>query len=175
VLRYASKLIFAMGVAAAPTATLHAAGPDVARGQYMVQVMGCTDCHTPGHLLGQPDMTKYLGGSNVGFAVPGYGVFVGPNLTPDKQTGLGNWTIEQIATAITTGKRPDGRMLAPIMPWQGFSHLTQPDSLAIAAYLQSLPPVSNKVPGPFGPADTPSVLVMSVQPGDVYSKLPQPK
>jgi mono/diheme cytochrome c family protein len=168
------------GVAAAlpilsPIVSAHAADPQVARGQYLVHVAGCTDCHTPGSLLGDPDTAKYLGGSDVGFAIPGHGVFVGPNLTPDKATGLGSWTAEQIVTAITTGKRPDGRMLAPVMPWQGFSQLTKLDAMAIAAYLKSLPPISNKVPGPFGPNETPAVLVMSVQPGDVYARLPHPK
>jgi hypothetical protein len=51
-------------------------------------------------------MTRYLGGSDVGFEVPGLGVFVAPNLTPDTDTGLGAWTREQIVTAIRTGVRP---------------------------------------------------------------------
>ncbi len=174
-LRYGSIILLATALAAASITPLHAADRQVARGQYLVEVAGCSDCHTPGGLLGQPDATRYLGGSDVGLAIPGHGVFVGPNLTPDKQTGLGSWSAEQIAAAITSGKRPDGRMLAPVMPWQDFSHLTRSDALAIAAYLKSLPPIGNKVPGPFGPAETPSVLVMSVQPGDVYAKLPQPK
>ena len=147
----------------------HAADPQVERGKYLATIGGCTDCHTPGNFLGHPDMTRYLGGSDVGFGAPGMGVFVGPNLTPDKETGLGKWSAQQIVTAITTGKRPDGRMLAPAMPWRGLSVLTTPDALAIAAFLKSLPPVSNKVPGPFGPSETPTVFVMSVQPGAAYA------
>jgi mono/diheme cytochrome c family protein len=152
----------------------HAAETQVERGKYLVAVVGCGDCHTPGFFFGKPDMTKYFGGSDVGFAMPGLGVFVGPNLTPDKETGLGKWTKEQIVTAITKGERPDGRMLAPIMPWNDFAHLTKADALAIVAYLQSLPPVHNKVSGPFGPTEKPTVFVMSVQPGDVYDGLPKP-
>ena len=72
-------------------------------------IAGCSDCHTPGALLGAPDMKRYLGGSDVGFAIPGEGVFVGENLTPDKETGLGAWTSEQIIAAIRTGKTPEGR------------------------------------------------------------------
>lgn len=72
-------------------------------------------------------------------------------------------------TVITTGERPDRRVLAPSMPWRGFANLTKPDAMAIAAYLKSLPPIANKVPGPFGATDQPSVLVMSVQPGPAYS------
>jgi len=146
----------------------------VARGKYLVTIGGCTDCHTPGHFLGHPDMARYLGGSDVGFAIPGQGVFVAPNLTPDKKTGLGTWTTQQIVTAITTGVRPDGRILVPIMPWRAFARLTPRDARAIALYLKSLPPVVHKVAGPFGPKDTPDVLVMAVLPGPVYAKLPGP-
>jgi len=146
----------------------------VARGKYLVMVGGCSDCHTPGHLIGHPDNSKFLGGSDVGFAIPGLGVFPGRNLTPDKETGLGSWTTEQIAAAITRGKRPDGRTLAPAMPWAALAGLTRYDARAIAAYLKSLPPVNNKVAGPFGPDDKPTVLVISVQPGEVYSGLPKP-
>jgi len=162
-------------VAAAPVAAAHAADAQVERGKYLVTFGGCGDCHTPGHFLGHPDTTRYLGGSDVGFALPDAGVFVGPNLTPDKETGLGNWTAEQIAAAITTGTRPDGRMLAPVMPWRDFAYLTKSDALAIAAYLKSLPPVSHKVAGPFGPGVAPSVFVMTVLPGEVYEGLPKPK
>lgn len=155
-----------------PQATAQSA--QVKRGGYLVDVGGCNDCHTPGSFLGKRDTTRLLGGSDVGFAIPGMGVFVGPNLTPDKDTGLGNWTSEQIITAIRTGKRPDGRMLAPVMPYNDFAHLTKDDALAIAAYLKSLPAISNKTPGPFGPADKPNVLVMTVLPPDVYNGLPSP-
>jgi mono/diheme cytochrome c family protein len=145
------------------------------RGKYLAQIIGCTDCHTPGTFLGHPDMTNYLGGSDVGFAVPGLGVFVAPNLTSDKETGLGNWSMQQIIAAITTGVRPDGRTLAPIMPVQDFKHLTKQDAQAIAAYLKSLPPISHQVPGPFPAGETPSVFVMAVMPGDVYAGLSKPK
>jgi len=125
---------------------------------------GCNDCHTPGYFLGKPDMARYLGGSDVGFAIPGLGVFVGRNLTPDKETGLGAWSTAQIVAALTTGKRPDGRELAPIMPWRAFAGLTKSDAIAIAKFLQSLKPVKNAVPGPFGPTEKPTTLVMKVVP-----------
>lgn len=150
-------------------ASAQAADSQVERGKYLVLISGCSDCHTPGNFLGHPDMTRFLGGSDVGFAIPGLGVFTGPNLTSDKETGLGKWTAQQIVAAVTTGTRPDGRILAPSMPWRGFANLTPADAMAVAAYLQSLPPVSNKVPGPFGPNETPDVFVMSVQPGPVFA------
>ena len=52
-------------------------------------------------------MARFLGGSEVGFEIPGVGVFHGPNLTPDKATGLGDWTDAQIVAAIQKGQRPD--------------------------------------------------------------------
>ena len=88
----------------------------IARGRYLVTLAGCSDCHTPGALLGSPDMKRYLGGSDVGFEIPGAGIFVGQNLTPDKETGIGSWSSDQIVTAIRTGKTPDGRDLSPVMP-----------------------------------------------------------
>jgi mono/diheme cytochrome c family protein len=141
-----------------------AADPGVERGKYLVSIAGCNDCHTPGYFLGKPDMARFLGGSEVGFEIPGLGVFHGPNLTPDKETGIGSWTDEQILTALQKGARPDGRMLAPIMPWHAFANLTPEDARAIVAYLRSLPPVKNKVPGPFGPTEQATGFVMRIVP-----------
>lgn len=146
----------------------------VARGRYLVVIAGCSDCHTPGALLGAPDMKRYLGGSDVGFAIPGQGVFVGQNLTPDKETGIGSWTSEQIIAAIRTGKTPEGKGLNPVMPYAAFSHLTDDDAQAIAAYLKSLPPVSNKVKY-FGPNEPVTINVSAVLPPAVYNSLPASK
>lgn len=123
----------------------------IARGRYLVSFAGCNDCHTPGSLTGMPDMTMALSGGNVGFFMPGMGYFFPPNLTPDA-TGLGAWSEAEIVTAIRTGARPDGRQLAPIMPWMGLANLTDEDANAIAAYLKSLAPIANQVPAPT-PAD----------------------
>lgn len=147
------------------------------RGKYLATIGGCVDCHTPGYFFGKPDMTRYLGGSDVGFDIPGLGVFVGPNLTPDKETGLGGWSDEQIEKALTTGERPDGRILASIMPWHALAHLAKPDLAALVAYLRSLPPVSHKVAGPFGPNEKPTVFVMKIvpPPEGVVPSEPPPK
>jgi hypothetical protein len=67
-------------------------------------------------------------------------------------------------TALQTGKRPDGRELAPIMPWRAFADLTKSDALSITVFLKSLPPVSHKVPGPFGPDEKVPVFRMKVVP-----------
>jgi len=66
-------------------------------------------------------------------------------------TGLGGWTTDQIVAAFTTGATPSGRTLGPAMPWTDFANLSKADATDIALYLQSLPAVSNAVPGP-GPA-----------------------
>ena len=137
---------------------------DVQRGKYLVSFAGCIDCHTPGYFFGKPDMSRLLGGSEVGFEIPNLGVFHGPNLTPDKETGLGDWTEQQIITAFTKGVRPDGRILAPIMPWHQYANLTSEDASAIAAYLKTLPPIKNKVPRPFGPTEKPTFFVMKIVP-----------
>lgn len=152
----------------------HAGDSEIARGKYLVTLGSCNDCHTPGYFFGKPDFSRTLAGSDVGFAIPGLGVFVGRNLTPDKETGLGAWTDDQIIAAFTAGVRPDGRRLAPIMPWRGLSHLTSDDAHAIVAYLRSLPPVRNAVPGPFGPKETPTTPVFVIVPGEVYAKMPAP-
>lgn len=162
----------ALGVGAL-TAAQSADRATIERGEYLVAVAGCSDCHTPGHFLGNPDPKRYLGGSDVGFSIPNLGVFVGPNLTPDDETGLGKWTAQQIVTAFTTGRLPDGRQMAPAMPYATFARLTSADAHAIAAYLKSLPPVHHKVAGPFGPDDKATTFVMTVLPASVYNALPK--
>ena len=148
--------------------------PAIQRGKYLVTISGCNDCHTPGYFFGKPDMSRFLGGSDVGFEIPGHGVFAGPNITPDKETGIGEWTADQIVTAIQTGKRPDGRMLAPIMPWHAFAQLTTDDAAAIAAFLQSIKPVNNRIPGPFGPGDKVSTFMFRIlPPGETAAAAPK--
>jgi mono/diheme cytochrome c family protein len=163
--RIAVHLAFLIAsLVALPAFTAMADDPQLTRGKYLVTLGGCNDCHTPGYFLGRPDMSRFLGGSDVGFEVPGEGVFVGPNITPDKETGIGSWTREQIVTAMQAGERPDGRILAPVMPWHAFAQLTADDAMAIAAFLQSLDPVDNKVPGPFKPGEKVSTFIFRIVP-----------
>lgn len=131
-----------------------AAKPDpVERGRYLVTIAGCNDCHTPGYLYGQPDMSRKLSGSELGWPGP-WGLAFAANLTPDKETGLGGWTDEQVLEALRTGQRPDGRMLAPIMPYMNFSELTDDDARAIVAYLRSIPAVKHQEPPPVPPGES---------------------
>jgi mono/diheme cytochrome c family protein len=163
-IRMALALVVVVPALLTPAGEATAQDSQIRRGQYLVTLGGCNDCHTPGYFFGKPDMTRFLGGSEVGFEIPGLGVFHGPNLTPDAETGLGAWSLDQIAVAITKGQRPDGRELAPIMPWHAFANLTAQDVRAIAIYLRSLPPVKNRVPGPFGPSEHPTSFVMKIVP-----------
>ena len=137
-------------IAAAPATSKDAQAKRVARGQYLVMVGGCGDCHTPGTLFGSPDFSRRLGGSELGWRGP-WGVSYARNLTPDTETGIGSWTEKQIVDAIRTGMRPDGRALLPPMPWPNMAQMTDEDAYAIAAYLKSLAPVKHAVPGPVGP------------------------
>ncbi|TCL71339.1 c-type cytochrome [Rhizobium sp. BK251] len=152
-----------LGIAAFLLSFANASAQDpVERGKYLVGIAGCNDCHTPGYFLGRPDQDRYLGGSDVGFFVPGLGTFVGPNLTSDRETGIGAWSRDQIVTALQAGTTPDGRELAPIMPWRAFAGLTKEDAYAIADYLKTLPPLKHKVPGPFGPNEEATLPVFKI-------------
>jgi mono/diheme cytochrome c family protein len=164
-LRIPIRLAFMIAsVIALPAFAAMADDSQITRGKYLVTLGGCNDCHTPGYFLGNPDMSRFLGGSDVGFEIPGQGVFVGSNITPDKKTGIGSWTREQIVKAIQAGERPDGRTLAPIMPWHAFATFTADDAMAIAAFLQSLNPVSNQIPGPFKPGEKVSTFMFRIAP-----------
>lgn len=127
--------------------------PDrVARGQYLVSLLNCAVCHTDGALLGEPNLSQPLAGSRVGIAYSDPlvaefpGVLYPPNLTPDPETGLGLWSEADIANFIRSGTDPAGRRHMSVMPWPAFSKLTPDDTLAIVAYLRSLPPVRFEAP-----------------------------
>jgi mono/diheme cytochrome c family protein len=151
--------ISAIWVLQAPPA---AAESLVERGAYLVAIMDCTGCHTAGALAGQPDPERFLAGSDIGFQIPGLGVFYPPNLTFDPETGLGEWSAADVLAAVREGVRPDGRELVPVMPWPSYAALSDEDGAALAAYLQSLPPVRFQAPGPFGEGETPDAPYLTV-------------
>ncbi len=124
----------------------------VQQGRYLVTAVGdCGGCHGGA----DPSDPKWLAGYTDG--TPGQPFLVGPykvypaNLTSDKDTGLGNWSQQDIVNALKTGKDPDGHYLCPPMPWPTFRNMTDSDLSAVAAYLGSLKPVSNAVPISEGP------------------------
>jgi mono/diheme cytochrome c family protein len=134
----------------------------VARGEYLARIMDCTGCHTPGALAGQPDFERYLAGSDIGFEIPGLGIFYPPNLTPDPATGLGGWSAAEIADAVRNGVRPDGRELAPVMPWPSYAALSDEDAAALAAFLKSLPAIARQTPARVAAGQTPSAPYLTV-------------
>jgi mono/diheme cytochrome c family protein len=146
---------------------LSAASPAVSqdgveRGAYLAAVMDCGGCHTTGALLGKPDPQRQLAGSNVGFQIPDLGIFYPPNLTPDPETGLGAWSDADIIKAVRLGERPDGRVLAPVMPYHSYSRLTDTDARDLAAYLKSLKPIRHQAPAMVGATEEPTAPYLTV-------------
>jgi hypothetical protein len=101
-----------------------------------------------------PGPWTWLGAkTNTAFAGP-WGVSFAANLTPDPETGLGRWTEETFIATLRTGRREGkGRPLLPPMPWPMIRNLTDEDLASVFAYLQSLPPVRNRVAAPQDPPE----------------------
>jgi mono/diheme cytochrome c family protein len=118
----------------------------VKRGDYLVNtIMTCANCHSP---KGPPaavagkDFSGGLSWDEAPFKV------TAPNITQDKETGIGAWSDADIRTLMRTGKRPNGVQIAEIMPTAFYGIVTDGDMDAIVAYLRTLAPVANKVPDP---------------------------
>jgi mono/diheme cytochrome c family protein len=154
----------------------------VKRGTYLVTAIGCGDCHTPmkmGPKGPEPDMTRMLSGHPQDMVMPPppasppgpwmgsfaatmtawagpWGVSFTRNLTPDKETGLGDWNEQMFIATIRTGRRMGkGREILPPMPIPAFKNMTDDDLKAIFAYLKTIPVVKNKVPEPIAPPGQP--------------------
>lgn len=136
------------------------------RGRYLVQLLGCGSCHTNGAIVGEPRGDQLLAGSDWGIAYsnpltePNPGVVYPANLTPDPETGIGDWSVRQLVTMIQTGVDNHGGRTLPVMPWPAYVDLRDEDARAIAAYLKSLAPVRHRVPdnvAPGEPAQAPYV------------------
>jgi len=150
------------------------------RGEYLVGYGGCNDCHSPKMMTPkgpEPDPKRILSGYPADLKLPElpqgiigpekwgglttndltawfgpWGVSFAANLTPDKKTGLGNWTADQFIKTMRTGKHLGvGRDLLPPMPWFSLAVLTDDDLKAVFAYLGSIKPIENMVPQPIPP------------------------
>ena len=152
----------------------------VRRGEYLVTIGGCNDCHTPWILQADgkpgPDMSRALSGHPHDFPIPEpakftsdrfavsiapmntaysgpWGVSLAANLTPDKMTGTGIWTFDIFKNTIRKGRHWGvGRPLLPPMPWFNYRQMTDEDLHAVYLYTRTLKPVSNQVPDPVPPA-----------------------
>jgi mono/diheme cytochrome c family protein len=109
----------------------------VERGAYLARAADCEACHTTQG--GKP----YAGG--LGFKLP-FGTLYSTNITPDKDTGIGNYSDQDFLNAVHRGIREDGARLYPAMPFASYSYMTDEDVLAIKAYLFSLSPVHAEDP-----------------------------
>lgn len=154
--------------------------PKVKRGEYLVSIMGCNDCHTPWKMGPQgpePDMERFLSGhpeqigplpmtraaepflwsgfpTNTAFSGP-WGVSYAFNLTPEQNTGLGIWTEEMFMQTIRTGRHMGvPRPINPPMPWPAYRNATDDDLKAVYAYLRTIKPIVNHVPEYKAPADS---------------------
>jgi mono/diheme cytochrome c family protein len=126
-----------------------AATSGVARGEYLTRAVShCGECHTPRTMTMAVDNTRFLAGNPKGKGPEGSAV---PNITPDRETGLGSWTEEQITDYLGTGNKPDGDVAGGLMmeviegSSAGYKDLTKADRQAIAKYLKSVPAIKNKI------------------------------
>ena len=152
----------------------------VARGEYLVTMAGCGDCHSPKAFTPQgpvEDTSRLFAGHPAEIVLPAappdlnpqgwiaacnahmtawtgpWGVSFASNLTSDKKTGLGNWTDEQFIQTMRTGKhRGFGRPILPPMPWVNNGQATDDDLTAMLAFFKSTRPISNQVPEPVPPS-----------------------
>ncbi|WP_441256174.1 c-type cytochrome [Bradyrhizobium sp. 482_C4_N1_1] len=109
----------------------------VERGEYLAKAADCMVCHT------KPGEKEYSGG--LGFKLP-FGTPYSTNITPDKDTGIGNYSDQDFLNAVQRGTRHDGARLYPAMPYTSYTYMTDEDVLAVKAYLFSLPAVRAKAP-----------------------------
>jgi len=129
----------------APRPALHVSEPNradkVAYGAYLAGPLGhCIECHTPMGPKGR-DFANRLGGGGFAMSAPGGGKVVTPNLTPDPEDGIGKWSDADIKRTFTTGVRPDGSHLVPIMALAQYKNISPADQDAIVAFLRSLKPL----------------------------------
>ncbi len=151
----------------------------IKRGEYLVNAIGCNDCHTPSKMGPngpEKDMTHLLSGHPQEMVMPPapsippgpwmatmsatmtawagpWGVSFTRNLTPDKETGIGDWTEQNFIETLRTGRQlGKGRPILPPMPFEAFRNMNDDDLKSIFAYLRSIPAMKNKVPDPIAPS-----------------------
>jgi mono/diheme cytochrome c family protein len=180
----ALTLVIAAAYASKPKPVATPALPSQAelakRGQYLVTIGGCNDCHTPWIIQPDgkpgPDMSRTLSGhpqqftitqpaklgsdrwgwagapTNTAFSGP-WGVSFAANLTPDNNTGTGIWTFDIFKNTIRNGRHWGvARPLLPPMPWFNYRQMSDDDLRAVYTYIRTLKPVNNQVPAPLPPA-----------------------
>jgi mono/diheme cytochrome c family protein len=125
-----------LGMSATEAAADSQAFDEIARGRYLAIVGDCAPCHTA------PGGAPYAGGRAI--ETP-FGTLIGPNLTPDLETGIGAWSDDDFLNALQNGRGRGDELLYPAMPYTYYTKVIREDALAIRAYLDTLQPVRNKV------------------------------
>lgn len=181
-------LVQGKGVAAKAGASSEDLEARIERGRYLVSAGLCNDCHTPtkmGPNGPEPDLERLLSGHPESLVMPPaptlpegpwvasvsatmtawngpWGTTFTANLTPDAETGLGQWSEQNFVDTIRNGRRMGhGRPILPPMPVKVIANYTDDDLGAMFAYLQSLPPIKNKVPEPQAPIQNAAAPVKS--------------
>jgi mono/diheme cytochrome c family protein len=119
------------------TAAAQASQAELTRGKYIFGATGGCGCHT------EPGKGKPVNAGGRRIDAP-FGTVYSTNITPDRQTGIGTWTDEQIITATRLGRRPNGERILPLHPFMAFNGMAEGDLKALVAYLRSLPPVNRQ-------------------------------
>jgi mono/diheme cytochrome c family protein len=117
-----------------PAPSTSATSPNVDRGAYLVQAAGCISCHI------DEDAAPALSGGRELHSP--FGTFVVPNITPDPETGIGGWTVDELVNAIRYGVSPEGDTYFPAFPYRSYRGMTDTDARDIAAWLLAQPPVN---------------------------------
>jgi len=122
------------------------ASDKVGHGRYVVTALAhCFECHTGPNAKGEPDFEHLLGAGGMTITLAPGATVKTANITPDPDTGIGKWSDADIKRALTEGVRPDGRHLAPPMPFPFFKNMTGEDLDAVVAFLRTIPPIRNPV------------------------------
>ncbi len=130
-----------------PASALPAHKADLANGEYMFIAGGCAECHAQPVSKCKDTKIKNereLAGGRC--LKTDFGVFNVPNISPDKETGIGKWTTLEFVTAMKRGVGPDGTHFYPAFPYGSYQRMTYEDLIDLKAFLDTLPPVSNAVP-----------------------------
>ncbi len=117
--------------------TASAGSGDAVRGTYLARMSGCIACHTDSKGGG----ALLAGGAAI--ETP-FGTFYGPNITPDKRTGIGGWSLQDFSNAMTAGLKPDGRPYYPVFPYTSYTLMSDQDLADLWAALQTVPAVEGR-------------------------------
>lgn len=138
--RHLLRIAASATAAILPTLAMAADAPGNAeRGAYILRLGGCISCHTDSKNKGAP----MAGG--VALKSP-YGTFYAPNITPDRETGIGGWSTDDFIRAMTEGKPPEGMPYYPAFPYTSYTRMTRQDLIDLKAYLDTVPPVRKQTP-----------------------------